>query len=174
MPKEKLRKADIVAGICLILLGLGVVYGATRMPMKGTYGGVTNVWYVSPAILPILIGVLLVIFSAGILLRAIKDGGHKDIIGYFGTKAKGLPKNAEVHRILIIWAWSSVYIFILLGRINFYLASFIYLGPLMLIFYRPGGASLRLKHFVFVLVLCAVLPIVVGYLFNRYLFVPLP
>jgi hypothetical protein len=142
--------------------------------MKGTYGGVSNVWYVSPAILPIMIGVLLIIFSAGILLRAVKEGGHKEIISYFWAKLKGLPRNTEIRRIFIIWVWSSVYIFVMLGRINFFLATFLYLSPLMLIFYRPGGASLKVKHVAFIIILCAVLPIVVGYLFNKYLFVPLP
>jgi hypothetical protein len=174
MPREKLRKADFVSGICLILLGLAVLYGASRMPMKGTYGGVSNVWYVSPAILPIMIGVLLIIFSAGILLRAVKEGGHKEIISYFWAKLKGLPGNTEIRRIFIIWVWSSVYIFVMLGRINFFLATFLYLSPLMLIFYRPGGASLKVKHVAFIIILCAILPIVVGYLFNKYLFVPLP
>jgi hypothetical protein len=174
MPKEKLRKADIVTSICLIILGLSVLYGASRMPMTGTYGGVTNVWYVSPAVIPILIGSLIIIFSIGILIRSIRDGGHKGIIGYFSGKMKGMSRNTEVKRIFIIWAWSSVYIFVLLGRINFYLASSMFLGPFMLMFYRPGSASLRFKHFAFILILCAILPIAVGYLFNQYLLVPLP
>lgn len=174
MPKEKLRKADIVTALCLILLGLAVLFGASRMPMSGTYAGVTNVWYVSPAILPILIGVLIIIFSIGVLIRAIRDGGHREIIRYFAEKTKGLSRNREVQRILIIWIWSSVYIFIMIGRINFYVASFLYLCPFMLLFYRPGRESLKLKHFALIIVLCALLPIGIGYIFYRYLLVPLP
>jgi len=174
MPEEKLRKADIVTAICLILLGLAVLYGASQMPMKGTYGGVTNVWYVSPAVLPILIGTLIIVFSIGVLIRAVKRGGHKEIIQYFLEKAKGLSKNIEVYRILTIWILSSIYIFILLGKINFFLASFLYLCPFMLLFYRPGGASLKVKHTAFIIFLCAIIPLGIGYLFNKYLLVPLP
>ena len=174
MPEEKLRKADIITGICLILLGLAVIYGASRMPMTGTYGGVKNVWYVSPAILPIFIGTLIIIFSIGILIRAIKRGGHKGIVRYFSEKAGGLMQNAEVRRIFMIWIWSSVYIFGLLGRINFYLASFLYLCPFMMLFYRPGGRSLQIKHYISIAFLGLVLPLGVGYLFNKYLLVPLP
>ena len=174
MPEEKLRKADIITGICLILLGLAVLYGASRMPMSGTYGGVTNVWYVSPGILPILIGTLIIIFSIGILIRAMRRGGHKDIVRYFSEKARGLLQNPEVRRIFMIWIWSSVYIFGSLGRINFYLASFLYLCPFMMLFYRPDGRSLRIKHYVSIVFLSLVLPLGVGYLFNKYLLVPLP
>ena len=174
MPEEKLRKADIITGVCLILLGLAVLFGASRMPMTGTYGGVKNVWYVSPAVLPILIGILIIVFSIGILIRAVKRGGHKGIVRYFSEKASGLTKNAEVRRIFIIWIWSSVYIFGLLGRIDFYLASFLYLGPFMMFFYRPGGRSLQTKHYISIAFLGLVVPLGVGYLFNKYLLVPLP
>ena len=92
----------------IILLGLAVLFGASQMPVKGTYGGVTNVWYVSPAVLPILIGILIIVFSIGIFIRAVKHGGHKEIIQFFLEKAKGLSKNNEVHRILIIWILSSI------------------------------------------------------------------
>ncbi|MBW1699997.1 MAG: tripartite tricarboxylate transporter TctB family protein [Deltaproteobacteria bacterium] len=174
MPEEKLRKADIVTSICLIFLGLAVLYGASQMPMKGTYGGVTNVWYVSPAVLPILIGVLVIVFSAGILIRAIKFGGHKNIIPYFSKKLEQLPRNIEALRITIIWILSSIYIFGLLGRTNFYLAGFLYLCPFMLLFYRPRGNSLKMKHASLISLICILLPIVIGYLFNKYLYVPLP
>jgi hypothetical protein len=174
MPEEKLRKADIVTGICLILLGLAVLYGASRMPMTGTYGGVTNVWYVSPAVLPILIGILIILFSIGILIRAVNRGGHKDIVRFYLDKTKKLPGNIEVHRILIIWVLSFIYIFGLLGKINFFIASFLYLCPFMLLFHRPDGDALKVKDAACIISLCAILPFGIGYLFSKYLLVPLP
>jgi hypothetical protein len=52
MDKDKLRKADIFSGSIIMLFGLWIISQALQMPMKDSWGGVQNVWYVSPALLP--------------------------------------------------------------------------------------------------------------------------
>jgi hypothetical protein len=52
MEKEKLRKADIFSGGIISLFGLWVISQALKMPMKDSWGGVQNVWFVSPALFP--------------------------------------------------------------------------------------------------------------------------
>ena len=49
LDQNNLRKADVVTGICLVLLSIVVIIGALQMPIGGTYGGVDNPWYASPA-----------------------------------------------------------------------------------------------------------------------------
>jgi hypothetical protein len=53
---EKLRKADIFSGVIISLFGLWVVGQALKMPMKDSWGGVQNVWFVSPALFPLFVG----------------------------------------------------------------------------------------------------------------------
>ena len=53
LEKEKLRKADIFSGLAIFLFGLFMVLMASEMPMKDSWGGVQNVWYVSPALFPL-------------------------------------------------------------------------------------------------------------------------
>ena len=61
MDKDKLRKADIFSGSLIILLGLFIISQAVQMPMKDSWGGVQNVWFVSPALFPLLVGGMLVL-----------------------------------------------------------------------------------------------------------------
>ena len=70
MDKDKLRKADFFSGIIILLFGAWIVRQAFKMPMKDSYAGVQNVWYVSPALFPLLIGsilALLGLFLVGLL-----------------------------------------------------------------------------------------------------------
>ena len=53
--KAGLRKADFWTSILLFALGVAMIGGATTFPMKDSYGGVQNVWYVSPALFPLLV-----------------------------------------------------------------------------------------------------------------------
>jgi hypothetical protein len=53
LEKENLRKADVYSGAVISLFGLWIVLQAIKMPMKDSWGGVQNVWYVSPAIFPL-------------------------------------------------------------------------------------------------------------------------
>jgi len=60
MDTDNLRKADFKTGVmliafCLWFLSITFVF----MPFKETYGGVENVWYVSPWIFPAVVLTLL-------------------------------------------------------------------------------------------------------------------
>ncbi|MCB2170659.1 MAG: hypothetical protein KQI78_23605, partial [Deltaproteobacteria bacterium] len=72
MDKEKLRKADIFSGSIIMLFGLWVISQALQMPMKDSYGGVQNVWYVSPALLPLFVGSMIALFGALLIRIALK------------------------------------------------------------------------------------------------------
>ena len=56
LEKDILRKADVFSGILFFCFGLFVVLQALKMPMKDSWGGVQNVWYVSPALFPLFVG----------------------------------------------------------------------------------------------------------------------
>lgn len=174
MPKDKLRKADVVTSLVLIALGVVVILYTTTMPQGGTFGGVINVWYVSPAVFPYLLGFLLICASTVILVRAIKEGGHVGIFGYYLKAVVALPKNPTVHRIWAIWIVVGVYIFGLFGRFNFYAVSAGFLVTFMLLFYRETDGRCSARTVVISLALGILFSVVTGFLFSRYLLVPLP
>ena len=63
MNKENLRKADLVTSVLIFVFGAWVLWMAFKMPMKDSFGGVMNVWYVSPALFPIFVGVALMVLG---------------------------------------------------------------------------------------------------------------
>ena len=89
LPQKSLRRADIVASSVMIAIGLAAIYAASRMPWSSTLTGGDAQWYLSPGLFPTVIGALLVIFSARILLIAIKEGGHH---GVFSAAVKWFPR----------------------------------------------------------------------------------
>jgi hypothetical protein len=72
---KHMRGADIVIGIIFLILGILILIGSFQMPLKDSYGGVESVWYVSPALLPIIIGVVMIMLATTITLYGIKQGG---------------------------------------------------------------------------------------------------
>lgn len=72
---KHMRGADIVIGIIFIILGVLILIGAFQMPLKDSYGGVESVWYVSPALMPLIIGVVMILLAVTITMFGIKNGG---------------------------------------------------------------------------------------------------
>jgi hypothetical protein len=172
MPKEKLRHADVVTAVLLILLSLAVMAGASQMPLRGTYGGVVNVWYVSPAALPFVIGLGLLLMGSHLLRAAIKEGGHRGLLGFFAARLRAVHRNTQVHRMLGVVLLLGVYVYGLLGRIDYFLASIFYLVAFMAFYAHREGSLWR--HRLKILGLGTLVPLAVGYMFREYLFVPLP
>lgn len=202
LPQESLRKADVVTSTGLILLGAAVLWGASGMPLSGTYGGDELKWYRSPATFPLLIGGLIIVFALAILLRAVRDGALVNFVGYYRDRFKELPQSRAAWRILTIMALLVAYVAALrlhplagisrvLVRIpflngpltrfclepegsNYVLSSFAFLSASILTFYRPPDGRRLWIHGAFVIGLSAVVSFLVGYIFREQLLVPLP
>lgn len=81
MDKDTLRKSDFKTGsllivFCLWFLSVTFLF----MPFKETYGGVDNVWYVSPWIFPAIVLTLLLILSIILTINAAIENGMRDLI----------------------------------------------------------------------------------------------
>ena len=81
LQKENLRKADVYSGAVISLFGLWIVLQAVKMPMKDSWGGVQNVWYVSPAIFPLFIGCIIMLLGGLLCRTALKTIGFKAFAG---------------------------------------------------------------------------------------------
>ncbi len=139
MELEKLRKADIFSGITIGLFGLWVVGQALKMPMKGSWGGVQNVWFVSPALFPLFVGGMIVVLGIALLVNALK------VVGISGlTATLAWLKSYEFMRFLksdamlrfhavVVLLFSFVYLNI--PRIDFFLCSVLFLCAFITMFY---------------------------------------
>ena len=72
MDTDKLRKADLFSGSIIVLFGLWVISQALKMPMKDSWGGVQNVWYVSPALFPLFVGAMIALLGVLLMRTALK------------------------------------------------------------------------------------------------------
>ena len=77
LEKEKLRKADVYSGIVIFLFGAWIVWQASKMPMKDSWGGVQNVWFVSPALFPLFVGAMIMLLGLLLVRTALKTIGLK-------------------------------------------------------------------------------------------------
>jgi hypothetical protein len=84
MEKSTLRKADVISGIIIFLFGVWIVSMAFKMPMKDSYGGVMNVWYVSPAIFPLFVGAMIMLLGASLTRTALRIVAFKELKGVLG------------------------------------------------------------------------------------------
>lgn len=133
METKKLRRADFYTSILLILFGLWVLFEAVQMPMKGTYGGVKNAWYVSPALLPLIIGGFVVILGVTLLLFSIRTGGAADAISSARKITVSLsPANQRFLAIVIAFV---VLVYLYIPRVDFFLSIWLFLSYFTIAFY---------------------------------------
>lgn len=136
---DKLRKADIFSGSAITLLGLYMIYQAFQMPMKDSYAGVQNVWYVSPALFPLLIGGVLSVLGLLLVKTALRSVGTEGIISVFKYLASDdfvqflkLPATIRFYGIVLNL---FVFVFLLVPRIDFFLGAIIFLLIFFFMFY---------------------------------------
>ncbi len=149
MNKKALRKADFVTSIILLIFGIWELSETFTMPMQDYYGGVESHWYVSPALLPLFIGISLIIFGIILLINSIKCGGAKDFIDGSKKIIDRLFKNTDEHisrgtiRFLIIVMALFIFVFINIPRIDFFISIILFLLPFISIFYIDDYAIIK-------------------------------
>ena len=139
MELNKLRKADIFSGTIITLLGLFIVFQALQMPMKDSYGGVQNVWYVSPALFPLFIGATLTVLGCFLVKTAFKTVGTHGITEFLsflsGPDFRIFLKQEGTIRFYAIVFTLLTFVFILVPRIDFFISAVIFLLAFFFMFY---------------------------------------
>ncbi len=141
METRQLRRADFVTSIIFVLFGAWVLFEAFKMPMKDTYGGVKNVWYVSPALLPMIVGAGILVLGVVLLVASIKRGGAADFIA--NVRTTRLRMSEANQRFLGILLALLSFVFFYIPRIDFFLAVVLFLSYFVHPFYFDTAESLR-------------------------------
>lgn len=146
MDKDKLRKADIFSGGIIFLAGTFIVSQALKMPMKDSWGGVQNVWYVSPAIFPLFVGAMIMLLGGFLVRTALKETGllgAKQVITFLMSSQfvafLKLEKNIRFYA-SVIMLFSFIYMFI--PRVDFFLAAIEFLLVFITIFHMEDAVIL--------------------------------
>jgi hypothetical protein len=153
MEKDKLRKADIFSGAAIVFLGLFIISQAVQMPMKDSWGGVQNVWFVSPALFPLLVGGMLAFLGFVLMAIAFKSTGKEglqSVISFLtSSQLTHFVKTPQVVRFYAIVCNLLVFVFLMVPHIDFFLAAFFFLLAFFVMFYFGDHAHL-LRIFGFV------------------------
>lgn len=147
MDEDKLRKADIFSGGIIMLFGLWVVSQALQMPMKDSYGGVQNVWYVSPALLPLFVGAMIALLGALLIRTALKRvglQGLKDTLGWLvSTDLARHLTTPPLFRFYAMIVLFLSFVFLHIPRIDFFLGAVLFLVVFITMFYFDDDDLLK-------------------------------
>lgn len=132
---KKMRGADIIISTLFLILGIFILIGAFQMPLKDSYGGVESVWYVSPALMPIIIGIAIILLSISILLYGIKQGGLQLIKDGIEKRKQEPILNEDTVRMLATLIPLFWLVFVHLRMLDFCIAVGLYLTFTISVFY---------------------------------------
>lgn len=142
-----MRRADMVAGLIIIVVAAAFAAGSLAMPWDGSEWGI----YAAPGLVPLLLSVILILTGLVLVLRsalaneyyekqqaAMEEAASIEVsedLKEKGNVSKSVP---EWKRIVLTVALVSVYIFLLLGRLPYMIATAIFVAVFILAF-KGGG-----------------------------------
>ena len=149
--KETLRKADVYSGLIIFLFGGWIVWQASKMPMRGSWGGVQNVWFVSPALFPLFVGAMIMLLGLLLARTALKTIGLKT----FGNTlqwlfSKNLLRFLNTVPILRFYAMMVLFlslVYLNIPRIDFFLSAILFLSAFISMFYFDEAELLKKLFF---------------------------
>lgn len=125
---------DFKVALVLLSIGLALLWYTFGFPMSGSYAGVENQWYISPALFPLMICGLLILCSTLLLIKAIQQGGTSQLLNIKGWIGDWHEQRVR-DRWYVIWTL-LIFVFAFIPSIDFYLASVIFLLSLTCRFYN--------------------------------------
>jgi len=121
MKDEDMNKADFFTSIFLFLFGLIIFILSIKMPTFRELGANP---YSAPGIVPGIMGVILSFMGVILFIRSVIRKGYKIRLSFQSIKI--FFKNNEIKR-LFIALFLSVFYVILLGKINYFLLTGMYI-----------------------------------------------
>jgi len=109
--------------------------------MKDTFGGVQNVWYVSPALFPIFISIGIIILGIVLLINSIKEGGAKTFFEKLAHIKLGMSEGTL--RFLSIVLVLVAFVYLNIPRIDFFLSAMLCLTVFISMYYLDYGDLLK-------------------------------
>jgi hypothetical protein len=141
-PVPTLRKADFWTSLVLLAVATGMLLETLTYPLEGSFAGIRNVWYVSPALFPLMVGGMLILLSGLLLVHAIRSGG-----------AAAALADLRGDAFARFWAYSGEfwivggvlagYIYGLIPRIDFVAGTTLLLFTLVAAYHLGHGSAAR-------------------------------
>ncbi|GJL82370.1 MAG: hypothetical protein DHS20C01_20040 [marine bacterium B5-7] len=152
-----LRRKDFWTALVLIGLSLAMLMEVSGYPITDSYGGVQNVWYVSPALFPLLVSLALLLLSLVLLTKSIISGGAREALRRLGSANKSNlsveASQAESRTRVRFWTILTVlvcYVYGLVPAMDFIVASVLFLNVFIGNFYLEIDRPLNLPILILV------------------------
>ena len=157
MDRERLRRTDFWTGFGLAACAVAMLVVTSGFPMSGSYGGVHNVWYVSPALFPLIVGFGILGLSLLLVVNAARELGRDGL-----RQALSWPRGRigpRGQRFAMIVMAIAGYVYVMVPAVDFFLATTLLLLVFMAAFHLPDGRGLvpNLLLYLAALVLVALL-----------------
>ena len=149
--KETLRKVDVYSGLIIFLFGAWIVWQASKMPMKGSWGGVQNVWFVSPALFPLFVGAIIMLLGLLLFRTALKRIGLKTfgntLQWLFSDNLFQFLNTVSILRFYAITVLFLSLVYLNIPRIDFFLSAMLFLCVFITMFYFDEAVLLKKLFF---------------------------
>ncbi len=136
------RPSDLWTGLVLLLLAAAMAGGALQFPLRGTYAGVRNAWYVSPALFPLIVALCIGLLAVTLIVRTLRAGLREaDGSPFAALKGQG--------DVVLIAGIIAAFVVALVPRVDFIVAGFLFLAAFTLAFHvhEPRVARLALTTY---------------------------
>lgn len=120
-------RLNLIGSIILLAVSVASLTGSVLIYLR-----TTEPLHTSPALLPGLIAVALVLCSGLLMWQAIKGAGLKERLAESGAWLRSLARHQDLTRVLIGLAMMALYTFVLVQYLQFWAASFLFLLALLL------------------------------------------
>lgn len=157
---REMRAGDLIIAALFFLLGCLILILSLQMPLTGSYGGVQSVWYVSPALCPIIIGIVIIFLSISVFTYAWKHDGLKLLIEKWTARRKEPFFNEGTIRFLSVLVPMFGLVYVDLKRMDLLFSVFLYLAFTISVFYIDDS-KIR-KNTLVVYSICMVLNVILA------------
>ena len=157
---------DLIAGIVTFAVSIYVMIKSITF-WKEDF---VDVFYYSAGLMPMMIGACLFIFSTIYIIRTLKEHSLKECLLDIKNFSIEFVKNKNVHKALIGLVIFWIYIFLMLGKMPFWLATFITLSALLLFI----NWKKSFKKIAILLLISAVATFAIILIFQIIFKVPMP
>ncbi len=168
MKPENMPKADFVVSILLMLFSIGIIAHSLQMPRFEEVGA--NPFSV-PGIVPGVLGTVVFFLSLAVFIRALRQKGYR--LGIGREALINLGADPSTRRMLLTTLLCVIYGLAMVGHMNYYLATFVFVLSFLLVFQFRAASSHR-RLLVTALVQAVLTAAVVGVVFRYLFLVDLP
>ena len=152
MDDRRLRRADLWSGLLLLVLAIAMLAETATFPITHSYGGVRNVWYVSPALFPLIVGSCLALLSLALVVTAARRLGGGALRQALRPALPGLDDRNRRFAMIVLAIVG--YVFVLVPRVDFFLATLLFLLVFVFAFHLDSAAAV-IRNLVAMSVACA-------------------